>query len=296
MRVVASLTTMPYSYKKLYHTLVSLNNQTRKLDAIYLTLPKFTKRMNEEYPPLPDKIKELCTVVDCDDYGPITKLFGGLIKEKDDDTCIITFDDDCIYPPKLVEFLLSKSKKNPHAAIGTSGLLIGKGFPWWGIVYNENYHFYRMISAKVPKKGREIDSLYGYAGVLYKRSFFPSIDELIHYSSINKELFMNDDIVISGYLSLKNIPRIVFSNAPEVRFVTEEGVHVRSEFELSNDPKNFVNRLKNSITSAEELGMFSKKAPMKIHDCMHNNCTVASIAFVVIIFVIALIMFGYLII
>ena len=39
MRVVGTLTTMPYRYDKLLTTLKTLHNQTHLLDCIYLGLP-----------------------------------------------------------------------------------------------------------------------------------------------------------------------------------------------------------------------------------------------------------------
>src|SRR5208283_4172050 len=115
MRVVATCTTLPDRYDMLYRTLCCLQNQDYALDAIYLSLPYEAKRLNKSYPELPNKIKDLCKVIRCDDYGPISKLYGALITETDPDTIIISVDDDCIYPLNLVSQLLHHHIAYPNS-------------------------------------------------------------------------------------------------------------------------------------------------------------------------------------
>lgn len=66
MRVVASLTTMPNRYidnNFLLNALKSLNNQTYKLDEIYLGLPYRCERLNIDYPKISDEINKLCKII-----------------------------------------------------------------------------------------------------------------------------------------------------------------------------------------------------------------------------------------
>src|SRR3990167_3255442 len=151
MRVVASLTTMPDKYPKIVKTLESLNKQSRKLDAIYLGLPKKSRRLGIEYPPLPEAVTKLCKVVTVEDYGPITKIVAGLLKEQDPETVIITFDDDMIYPHTIVEKLLQHHKTYPNSAIGSSGMLLKNSCPMCAITPNENNFLYRFPKFQVPQ-------------------------------------------------------------------------------------------------------------------------------------------------
>jgi hypothetical protein len=262
MRVVASLTTMPDRYFKIIKTLESLNNQTRKLDAIYLSLPKTSRRLGIEYPPITDEIAKLCTVVPCIDYGPITKIAGGLLSEDDPSTVIITFDDDMIYPHDIVEALVDHHKKFPNEAIGSSGMLLRYECPMCAITPNEDNFLYRIPKFSVPSEGRLVDSIYGYPGALYVRNFFPIKEKLeedfFNYALIDHNMLMNDDIVISGYLSKQNVHRRIFPDMPTVGFVlNESGERVRADNEISYNLDKFFQRMNSAIFKAKEIGMFS---------------------------------------
>jgi hypothetical protein len=267
MRVVASLTTMPDRYFKIVETLKSLNNQTYKLDAIYLSLPEKSRRLGIEYPPVPQEISNLCTIVKCIDFGPITKIVGGILSEEDPSTVIITFDDDLIYPNNLVEKLMQHHKKYPNSSIGSSGMLLKYDCPMCAINPNEDYFFYRVAKFNIPDEGRRVDSIYGYPGALYVRKFFPSKEELeekfLNYALINNNTLMNDDIIISGYLSMYNIERRIFPNMPTVAFVVDDkGVRVRNDNEISYDLDKFFQRMNLAINTAKSIGMYSSTEPV----------------------------------
>lgn len=262
MRVVASLTTMPDRYFKVVETLKSLKEQTYKLDAIYLSLPDKSRRLQIPYPPVPEEISNLCTIVKCDDFGPITKIVGGILSEDDPNTVIITFDDDLIYPNNLVEKLMSHHKKYPNSAIGSSGMLLKYDCPMCAINPNEDYFFYRVAKFNIPEEGRRVDSIYGYPGALYVRKFFPAKkyleEKFLNYALINHNTLMNDDIMISGYLSLHNIERRIFSKMPTVSFVVDDnGVRVRNDNEISYDLDKFFQRMNLAINTAKSIGMYS---------------------------------------
>lgn len=287
MRVVASLTTMPDRYHKIPATLRSLHAQTTKLDAIYLSVPKVSRRLNIPYPPLSDEVKELCTVVECIDYGPITKIAGGLLSESDADTVIITFDDDMIYPPTIVETLLRHHNKYPNSALGSSGMLLRYTCPMCAITPNEDNFLYRISKFRVPPEGRKVDAIYAYPGALYVRKFFPENNNLasfMEYALVNSDMFMNDDIVISGYLSLHKIERRIFPNMPTVSFVTNEaGVRQRNSNEISYDLDKFFQRMNASILTAKSLGMYAVTEPVDVSE------TILGVSAIVVICVILLI-------
>lgn len=289
MRVVASLTTMPDRYFKVIKTLESLHKQTYKLDAIYLGLPIKSRRLGIEYPPVPQEISDLCSIVSCTDYGPITKIIGGLLEENDPETVIITFDDDMIYPKNIVESLIIHHNEYPDSAIGSSGMLLRNNCPLCAITPNENTFFYRISKFHVPTNGRKVDSIYGYPGALYIRKFFPVRERLetdfFQYALVNDDMLMNDDIVISGYLSLRNVDRRIFPNMPEVSFVVDDdsGVRLRTDNEISYDLDKFFQRMNRSITTAKSIGMYAVTEPVDISE------TIVGISLIIVFAVIILI-------
>ena len=289
MRTIATLTTMPDRYFKIVKTLESLRRQTYKLDAIYLGLPKKSRRLGIEYPPVPSEITKLCTVVTCPDFGPITKIVGGLLQEKDPNTVIITFDDDMIYPETLVQSLVNHHIKYPDSAIGSSGMLLRYNCPMCAITPNEDNFLYRIPKFIVPLEGRRVDSIYGYPGALYVRKFFPVKERLeedfLNFALINNDMLMNDDIVISGYLSLHNIERRIFPNMPVVSFVLDEnsGERVRNNNEISYDLDRFFQRMNRSIDSSKSIGMYSTTEPLDMSE------TLVGISFIVVLAVLIII-------
>lgn len=291
-RVVASLTTMPDKYDKLPRTLNCLINQTRKLDAIYLGLPYKSRRLGIEYPELPAEVKKLCTVVRCNDYGPITKILAGLLSEQNAETIIITFDDDMAYPENIVEKLCEQNDKYPNSAIGSSGMLLKYSCPMCAITPNENYWAYRIPKFKIPPEGRRVDSIYGYPGALYVRKFFPSIDRLesdfLSYALHDNNMLMNDDIVISGYLSLNNVERRIFTDMPEVGFVLNDNKRVRTSSEISYNLDSFFQRMNLAIEKSKELGMYSYTEPLDISESIIGVSSVIVLSVILIIFLLAI--------
>jgi hypothetical protein len=256
VRVVASYTTLPSRYDVLKQSILSLRNQSSGLDAIYLTLPKVAKRLGKEYPPVPDDLKELCTIVTVDeDYGPITKIYGGLISEKDPNTIIISCDDDVLFKYNFVETLLKYHTQYPEIIICGTGALIKRGLWCISIVSSvEPFDSIKGFSGfYVPKNGRKVDLIFGVAGVLYTRGMFPTNDnlyeELFKYSTLDDSIFHNDDVLISGYMSKKGISRKVFYDIPSI-------THINGNDALSGDLFKMLSRLQVSITKVQEYGFY----------------------------------------
>lgn len=289
IRVVGSLTTMHDRYPKLEKTLKTLQSQTYPMDAIYLGLPKVSRRLGVEYPPLPEEILDLCTVVPCIDYGPITKILGALLSETDPEAVIITFDDDMNYPPNLVEELMEKHRQFPDSALGSSGMLLRYPCPMCSVHPNENNALYRISKVNIPVEGRRVDSIYGYPGALYVRKFFPEKyrleEDFLKYSLMNHENLMNDDILISGFLSLKNIERRIFDNMPEVGFTLLDGelIRVQKDNEISYNLDIFFQRMNSAISNCKQLGMYQNTEPVDMSE------TIFGIVFIVIICILIII-------
>src|SRR5690349_10896883 len=101
-RVVVTMTTLPGREDIITRACESIVQQTRPPDAIYLALPKISRRLGIPYPPMPEFVRAHCTIVQPEtDFGPVTKLYGALALETDPHTVIISCDDDIIYPPDM---------------------------------------------------------------------------------------------------------------------------------------------------------------------------------------------------
>lgn len=279
MRVVGTLTTMPGREVKLLHMLKSINNQDRKLDVIYLTVPESSRRLGITYPNFSDEIKSLCTIVRVnEDYGPITKIVGALLKEEDPDTIIFSFDDDVIYPSNIVSKMLEYNKQHPDAALCSNGILIKLGFPLYAVVFDDGNAWNDIVGFFPYGKGREVDIIFGYASVLYVRKFFPTIsnlyDDLLKYPLMDDNVFYNDDVMISAYLSGKKIKRLVFSDIPHVNNVPNQGTE---SFAICSNKFKFVHRLKLSIDKVTEWGFFEDTANVNVDETIAGNVWIGAV-------------------
>jgi len=291
LRVVATYTTLPDRYEVLRRSMESMRAQTHKLDAIYLALPKTASRLGKEYPPLPDEFRELCTVVPTEiDYGPITKIYGALISETDPSTVIISCDDDVLFAPDHVEKMIGNHLRYPNISICGTGALISRGLALISIV--STVHPFRpwngMTGFKVdPVEGRKVDLIFGVAGVLYRRGFFPSNerlhDEILQYSLRDHSVFCNDDVLVSGYLSRQGIERRVFLDIPTI-------THVNGADALSSNIISMITRLNRSISKVKEYGFYPTMEQMDVTETTAFRVGVA-LVIIIIIIILCIIMF-----
>lgn len=289
MRVVGSITTVPFREDKLLRTLQSLHNQDYPLDAIYLGVPKISRRLKQPYPSFSDEIKQLCTIVPCDDYGPCTKIVGGLLNEEDPSTIIITFDDDVVYSPNVVSSMVYYHMKYPNVAIGSSGILLGYGFPFYSSISNCSGNWNNITGFELSQDGRSVDALCGFSAILYIRKFFPSkdklYDEFLKYPLMDDDVYFNDDIMISAYLSKQNVERMVF---PGIPVINENKVHnpridKLDGNEISFDKIGFLQRFRRSINKVKEWGFFSESQNVTIYETIGGRIIILSILLLIII-------------
>lgn len=267
MRVVATYTTLPSRYHTLKQSIATLQKQTRALDAIYVTIPQRATRLNRDYPPVPDDLSAMCTVIRTDvDYGPITKIYGGLMSESEPDTVIISCDDDVEFPENFIETLLHHHNTHPNDVICGTGALIGKGLHFISIVSSIHpfHNWSGFTGFEVLKEGHKVDLIFGVAGVLYTRKCFPE-NEKLHESlfqhSLNETtIFHNDDVLISGYLSKVGITRRVFYDIPVIKHINQDADA------LSADIFGMILRLNKSIDKAKELGFFTTMEPLGVDE------------------------------
>lgn len=293
-RVVVSFTSMPNQYEKVSKTLDSLLNQSYKADAIYFSLPEVARRTGEKYPPVPKEIRRKCTLVPCTDFGPITKVSGGLLMEEDPETIIVSCDNDMVYPERMLEKLVEKAKFYPNSALGSAGMLLKYPCPVCAISPNENNYLYNISKFHIPPEGRRIDSLFGYPMALYRRKMFPKKEKLeeefYKYALMTPEMLLNDDITISGYLSLHNIERRIFPDLPNVDFVKENGERKRTEVEISINLDKFFQRMNSAIATAKSIGMYANTEQVSADETILG---VSAIIVIVIIIIILIAIFLY---
>jgi hypothetical protein len=179
--------------------------------------------------------------------------------------------------------MLQKSALQPNAAITGTGVLIGCGVSFFAI----NTSFKNLIALnpiigfKIPDAGRKVDIVQGFSGVLYKRRFFPSkeklYDELFSYSMNDFDLFKSDDIVLSGYLSKKNIDRYTFNDMPAV------DVSYPSNDALAADAYKMLITFHKTLYKCRDLGMFPKFEQSSLTDSAVFNVPFLFLMFVFLI-------------
>lgn len=118
-RVVVSLTCTPDEISKIEPTLLSVLDQTVKVNQISLNVSKDCA--------IPNQYNDMCNVYGfCKDYGDGTKYIPTLLREGDKDTKIICLDNAYIYGGDLIETLVNESNKNPDLTIYTKGAILFK--------------------------------------------------------------------------------------------------------------------------------------------------------------------------
>lgn len=283
LRVVATYTTIPSRYDYLRKSIQSMRAQTHPLDAIYLTIPKRSHRLNKEYPPIPQDIADMCTIIYIDtDYGPITKIFGALVSETGPDTVIISCDDDVGFEPDHVEIMLKFHRQNPKSVICGTGAFIGRGLWFISIVSTVGHQrgWNGFTGFEVPPQGRKVDLIFGVAGVLYTRSMFPINDklheEIFKHSLAEESIFFNDDVLISGYLSKMGIERRVFNGIPEI-------IHYNGTDALCSDLPKMIMRLHTAINKVKELGFYSVMEPLPIDETPTSRVFIGIVVAIIVI-------------
>lgn len=210
-RLVVSLTTTPARINSvaLIKVLISLNHQTRPPEAIYLAIPKISSK-NVFYPDLDPKFKRYCTIVPLpEDYGPICKILGGVIKESDPNTIIVTCDDDAVPPKDMIEKLEMEANNHADSVIGAIGIRIGSFPGYISVITNEKQPIWKWwITNSSSSPVHPVDILCGYGMIAYRRGFL-DFDEITKHALSDRDIFTNDDILLSGLISKRKIPRIV---------------------------------------------------------------------------------------
>jgi hypothetical protein len=231
-RVVVSFSTIPSRLNKLEPLLHALRKQTYKPDVIYLNLPKYSIRENCDYVITPE-INEQLKFVHVNhmdrDYGPLTKLIGGLQQEHEPNTIIITLDDDKLYDSHTIEDLVTNSQRFSNdertRAVGRRGWIMRRPALVW-----PSFSF--LPDAINIKTHINVDVLTGVGGVAYRRSMFDL--EIFPNDDILEKCFMVDDIYINGYLAQHSIERILVPSHPNSYMRDEKNSFTEETYTFEN--------------------------------------------------------------
>lgn len=204
--IVLTLTTIPnrLNVTKEGHGLKPVIDRLTTLSypnyEVHLNIPLVNKKSGEEYI-IPEWLSsynsEKLKIFRTEDYGSITKILPTVERLTDPDDLIITVDDDLNYMDGFIEYHLEKRKSYPDCAIGFAGI---------GSI-DKSCHFCTTVQQDVRVKILE-----GYKTVSYKRSFF----ENDFYDFVIGN--WNDDLVISAYLGMKDIKKMVVNYDKDTDF------------------------------------------------------------------------------
>ena len=198
--VVFSMTTIPSRLEHIESTIKTLLRQSRAPATIRLNVPKWSKREKKAYD-VPERIRALkaITIVECEDYGPATKLIPSVLGLEPDQRVVVV-DDDRHYPANLLADLERASDENPDAAFGFCGWIVPED------LVHRPANAYTILFIKPPapilarriRRQHAIDIVRGVSGYLVKPKFFDP-KALLDYSDAPECAFFVDDVWISGH-------------------------------------------------------------------------------------------------
>lgn len=111
-RTVIALTSTPEKMKNLTPVIISLLDQTVKVDLISIVVP-----YGSQYK-LPKNLKDAVTIFRTTrNKGDLTPILSSLIREGESNTKLIILGDNTIYGKDFIEQLIDESNKNPTKII-----------------------------------------------------------------------------------------------------------------------------------------------------------------------------------
>jgi hypothetical protein len=132
-KVILSFTTTPSRVKDITPMLLSLLDQTARVDQFAMNIPE---KCNDCSYDVPAEYKDICNIYTVGkDYGIGTKYVPTLLREDNCGTKIILVDDNKIYGKDFIEKIIQESDKHPDKVVyvgpefnGSSAILIKPEF------------------------------------------------------------------------------------------------------------------------------------------------------------------------
>jgi len=205
-QVIITLTTIPNRLNTTNGGLKPIIDKMLNLSysnyVIHLNIPEICKKSGEKYI-IPQWLIEInnpkLKIFRTEDYGSLTKILPTLMRlDRNDNSVLITIDDDLEYIDGFIEYHLEKRKQYPNSVLGFAGIS----------AINGSCHFCTTL-----KEDTRVKILEGYKTISYVNSFFKQdfFDEFVGKS-------WSDDIIISAYLGKHNIEKIVMNYNKDLDF------------------------------------------------------------------------------
>jgi hypothetical protein len=198
--IIVTMTTLPSRIPRIELTIKSLLRQTVSPAAIRLNVPRISRREGVAYA-VPDALRELRSlrIVECDDFGPATKLVPTLLGAEPNQRLLVV-DDDRVYQPTFVEQMAEWSVRFPDAAVAASG---------WDVPRDLTDRPTTLVAtllgrAPAPIKctrvrgRRNVDIMQGLGGYLVRPRFFDRA-AVADYAGAPDAAFFVDDVWISAH-------------------------------------------------------------------------------------------------
>jgi len=136
-KIIVSITCKPCDINNLMPMLISLLDQSTKIDGIALNIP-YETRDGETYDNIPDCLKDIVSIYRCHDYGKQNNIIPTLLRESEYGTIIICLDEKVIYGKNFIKKLLRESLMNNNRAIFfNEGMLVKPEFFSTDILYED---------------------------------------------------------------------------------------------------------------------------------------------------------------
>ncbi|PTE14320.1 hypothetical protein [Pseudogemmobacter blasticus] len=217
-RLILSLTTVPPRFAYVHENLAALKQQTARIEAINLYIPRRYRRFDYDPAQLP-KLPEGVTLRLIDeDLGPATKVLPACRDYRGQDVRILFCDDDKVYDPGWAQRFVEAGADQPGCVICEEGGLLDTPFyahdgwqsprqPKAGYRRKDlGYRLRRALSLGRWKPSKAmtsgyVDILEGWGGVMVRPDDF---DDAAY--DIPDVLWTVDDVWLSGCLERRGIP------------------------------------------------------------------------------------------
>lgn len=207
-KTLVSITSVPRRFDTALRTVVaSLENIQRQ---VVLALPSSYTRFGACSPPsYVSQYKNVVVHAPRKDYGPATKLLGGLdyiAASGDRPDYLITLDDDCVYndPLAAIEALEQAAAERPSTAITMGGIKLDR--PPYS---NKDGLFHNNVGY--------VDAVLGWRGVIYPVAPLMADSRIFDMLNDLPDGTHNDDIYFGIALSRMNIPIYSISSPKTTR-------------------------------------------------------------------------------
>ena len=221
-KLVASCSTVPNRVENgcLVDAVTSIIDQ---VEHVFVNYPSFNKRLQIPYPPVPLFLAThpRVTIVDCEDFGPITKIYPlcDLQHLLHSDCAILLFDDDKMYAPNWITslyklFKTSNTSRVAPSAFGYFGLCAVKQIKTMSAyIFNEyNDINKRGKTSKIPPP-MMVCILGAVYATLYPKSILPASSTTVieNLSKLNTKsaAYTNDDIILAKWAHAAKIKLFV---------------------------------------------------------------------------------------